>query len=147
MSGIIDTNRIQYVAIIGSILFLLFVIELIRKKKLKEAFSLLWLGLSIVFIVLSFWREGLEVIAGIVGIDYAPSALFLFLLVGLIFIVIQFSVIMSKLSEQNNNLTQEVGLLRLEIENLKRKYLPGNSGTDNVESNADVNEKQSGVSI
>ncbi|MGD2090151.1 MAG: DUF2304 domain-containing protein [Candidatus Aminicenantes bacterium] len=115
----IDINRIQYAAIIGSVLFFVFIVALIRNKRLKEEYSLLWLSLSIVFIVFSIWRDGLVLASHLLGIDYPPSALFLFLLIGVIFILIQFSVLISKLSEQNKVLTQELGLLKMEMKKIK----------------------------
>jgi hypothetical protein len=121
MSQDIDINRIQYVAIVGSVLFVVFIVELIRKKKLKESFSLLWLSISIIFLIFSIWREGLAVVARYLGIHYPPSALFLFLLIGIIFILIQFSILISTLSEQNKVLAQELGLLKMEIKELKKK--------------------------
>jgi hypothetical protein len=115
----IDVNRIQYILIVGSILFLLFIIELIRKKKIKEQYSLLWLVLGIAFIFFSVWRKGLDYLASFVGIDYPPSALFIMLLIGVFFILIQYSIIISKLSNQNIILAQEISLIKLELEKIK----------------------------
>lgn len=111
----VNTDKIQIFAIVGSILLLLAIIELIRRKKIKEEYSLLWLFFSIGFTILSFWRDGIEEIAKFIGIAYAPTAFLLLLVMAIFLILIQFSVIISKLSENNKILAQEIGLLKEKI--------------------------------
>ena len=91
------------------------------KKRIKEEYSIIWLLTSISFVVFSFWKDGLEVIAKLLGIDYAPAALFIILFVALFLIIIQFSIIISKQSEQNKTLAQDIGLLKHELEEIKSK--------------------------
>ena len=131
MHNAIVQNRIQYIAIIFSIVLLIFIFELIRRKKIREQYSLLWLFFSIIFVVLSIWREGLDAFAKLVGIDYAPSALFLLLVLAIFLILIQFSIIISRLSEENKKLSQESGLLKLEIDEIKKKF-SSQSGSTNT---------------
>ncbi len=109
-------NRIQVLAIVGSILFLFFIITLVRKKTIREEYSLLWLFWSLVFITFSIWRDGLDFAADLLGVDYAPAALLLLLVLGIIFILIQFSVVISRLTEQNKAIAQELALLKEKIE-------------------------------
>ena len=130
----VDINIITYVSNVGSLLFLGLIIELVRKKKIAESFSLIWLGLAVVFVALSFWREGLDIMAKALGIGYAPSALFLVLLLGIILLLIQFSVLITKFSRQNTDLAQEIGILKLELEQLK-----GRNGA--ADSRAETDQK------
>jgi hypothetical protein len=116
-----ESLRIQYIAIVGSVLLLFFILYLIRQKRLKEEYSFLWLFFSIVFILFSFWREGLNVISDFIGIAYPPAALFLVLLMAIFFIMIEFSIIISKQSVWIKKTGQEMGLMKLEIEDLKKK--------------------------
>ncbi|MDP8200615.1 MAG: DUF2304 domain-containing protein [Candidatus Tenebribacter burtonii] len=120
MNNFFVSNRIQYIAVICSVALLVFIFELTRRKKIREQYSILWLFFSIIFVVLSIWREGLDFFARFLGIDYAPSALFLLLVLAIFLILIQFSVIISKLSEENKKLSQEMGLMKLEMEELKK---------------------------
>src|SRR5688572_4860213 len=106
--ALIILNRIQFFSIIGSISLTLFILKLIKRKKLKEEYSLLWLGCSGAFILLSIFKPLLELFAKTLGILYAPAALLLLLIVSAFLILIQFSIVISKLSESNKNLTQEV---------------------------------------
>ncbi|MDF3014461.1 MAG: hypothetical protein K0Q78_2665 [Cellvibrio sp.] len=122
LTTIIDfflAHRIQVFSIIGSLLLFVFILKLVKRKKLKEEYSLLWLGFGFIFIVLSIFKPLLEVVASAVGIIYAPAALLLMLVLSVFFILIQFSVVISKLAEGNKNLVQEVGILKAELKKLQ----------------------------
>lgn len=112
-------NRVQVFSIIGSLLLFGFIWKLVKRQKLKEEYSLLWLGLGMVFIFLSLFKPMLEVVASTLGILYAPAALLLILVLSVFLILIQFSVIISKLAEQNKNLIQEVGILKADLKKLQ----------------------------
>lgn len=113
--------KIQVFAISSSVILFFFLLYLIRKKRIKEEFSLLWLFFGIIFIVFSTWRSGLDFIANLVGITYPPAAMILLFMLAFFFILIEFSTIISRLSDRNKNLTQEIGLLKMEIKNIKTK--------------------------
>jgi len=117
----VNIFKMQVIAIVGSILLFLFIIYLIRNKSIKEEYSLLWVFFAAIFIVLSIWREGLEYISQLIGIAYPPTAILLILLMAIFMILIQFSIIISKLSDGNKSLIQEIGLLKHEIEKLKNR--------------------------
>ncbi len=117
-SGISD-QRIQLFSIIGSFALLFFILSLIKKKRLKEEYALLWIGASIVFATFSIFRPALEYLASFLGIHYAPTALLLMLIMAITIILIHYSTVISKLSEQTKRLTQEIALLRHEITSKK----------------------------
>jgi len=114
-------NRIQIIAIAGSISLLIFIIILIRQHRLKEEYSLLWLFFTVFFILFSVWRNGLEWISDIIGIAYPPAALFLILIMALFVIMIEFSLIISKQSERIKSIGQNIGLMKQEITELREK--------------------------
>jgi hypothetical protein len=109
----------QIIAILFSLMLIGYILRVIRKKRLKEEYSLLWLGTSLVFLVFAAWRQGLEKLADLLGIAYAPAALIMLLLVGVILILIQYSMIISQLSERSKVLAQELALMKLELEMLR----------------------------
>lgn len=117
----INIDRIQYIAIGGSIFFFLFIFEHIRKKRIKEEYSLLWLLFSLIFLVLSIWRDGLDIISQIIGIAYPPATLFLVLIMAIFSILIHYSMVISALSDKNKTLIQELGIMQTEIKMLKNK--------------------------
>jgi hypothetical protein len=113
-------NRIQVFSIIGSTTLTALIFSLIKRRKLKEEYSLLWLFFGFIFIMLSLCKPALDIFALTLGIIYAPSALLLILIISIFFILIQFSIVISKLSEHNKNLIQEVGILKDQVKKLER---------------------------
>ena len=109
---------LKILAIVGSGTVLLLVVELVRRGRLKERYSLLWLFAGGVLLVLSSSRTILEYISNLVGIYYPPSFLFLLAFLFLLLITLHFSVTISGLSEKNKRLAQELALLRQEMREL-----------------------------
>lgn len=120
MTSTINPNQVQYIAIGFSLILFFVILFLIRKRRIKEEYSLMWLLFSLVFIVFALWRKGLDVVSGFLGIAYPPAAMLLILLMAVFLIMIEFSMIISKLADKNKNLAQEIGLLYHETEKLKR---------------------------
>jgi hypothetical protein len=115
----VDITRLVSLLLSGSILTL--VIWLIRAGRLREKYALLWLFTCIVIIVLAASRRILEATAVAVGIYYPPSLLFLLGLLFLLLVNIGYAVSLSRLSEGNHKLAQEVALLKKALEDLKEK--------------------------
>lgn len=108
-------DLLKILAIVGSGTVLFLVVELIRRGRLKERYSLLWLFASGVLLVLSSSRGILKYISNMMGIYYPPSFLFLLAFLFLLLITLHFSVTISGLSEKNKRLAQELALLRQEL--------------------------------
>jgi hypothetical protein len=108
-------NRIQIFAIMGSISLFLLIVRLIQRRRLKEEFALLWLLIFLSFVVISLFKPILELIAKVAGIYYPPAALLLLLILGITIILIHYSTVISKLSEQNKTLIQEVALIKTHL--------------------------------
>ncbi len=104
-------TKIQIVALIGSSLLLYFIFDLIRRKKLQEAYALLWFIMGSIFIVISIFTDLLTTISTLIGIVYAPATLFLILLTTVILILIQLSVVISKQNNQIRSLAQKIAIL------------------------------------
>ena len=115
--------RIQIIAIAGSIGFMLFVFELIRRKKLKEAYAMIWLIMGAFFMLLAFWQQGLGIVSNLCGIYYAPAFLFLVLLVTLTIILIQFSIVISRQADKIKALGQESALMKEQLNKLTAAQL------------------------
>ena len=117
-----NTSIIQYITFIGSLLFIFLIFEMIRQKKIKEEYSFLWLALGFIFLLFSIWRNGLEILALIMGVAYAPAALFIILFAVLITILIHFSIVISSMKDYIKVLVQEIGLLKLELDKIKNRH-------------------------
>ncbi|NUM80006.1 DUF2304 domain-containing protein [bacterium] len=115
----VEIFRIQFVAIAVSAGMMAFVFELIRRKKLREKYSLIWFAAGIVMIVLSVWRDLLDRVAFLLGVGYAPALLFMVALGFGALLMIHFSVVISELTEKNKTLAQEIALLKQELKKNK----------------------------
>ena len=108
-----------YVSIAGSvasILLILVVLELIRSRRLRERYALLWLATGVVLLVLSAWRGGLNTIAGWVGVTgYPPAVLFAVATLFILAVLLHYSTVISKLADQNVVLAQRVALLEQRV--------------------------------
>jgi len=113
-----DWTRIVSLAL--SIGIFAFVVWLIRERRLREKYALLWLFTSLFVILLTASRRFLEIAALSVGIFYPPSLLFLVGVLFLILVNIGHSVSLSRLSESNRKLAQEVALLKMELKDRKK---------------------------
>jgi hypothetical protein len=116
----LSQNRIQAYSIAGCVFLILLIIRLIQNRKLKEEYGLLWLAVFFLGLVISIFRPILEWLAALVGIFYAPTALLLFLVLGILMVLIHYSTVLSKLSEQNKTLIQEVAILKEAIRQNKK---------------------------
>ena len=111
---------INILALLGSGSLLVVVIELIRRGRLKEKYSLLWLFAGGILLIFSLSRNLLEYVSRLLGVYYPPSFLFLLAFLFLLLITLHFSVVLSGLSEQNKQLAQELALLRQEMHEMMR---------------------------
>jgi hypothetical protein len=103
--------RIQLLAIAGSALMFVLVLELVRRRAFLERYALLWLLSALVLLGLSIWRGGLEQIASLIGIVYPPNALFVIAFGFVLVLLLHFSLAVSRLSDQSKVLAQRVALL------------------------------------
>jgi len=107
---------LKIIAIVGCGTGLMVIVELIRRGRLKEKYSLLWLFAGTILLIFSLSRGLLEYASSLLGIYYPPSFLFLVAFLFLLLITLHFSVVVSGLSEKNKQLAQELALLRQELQ-------------------------------
>ena len=109
-------DLLKILSVTGSGAMLIVVVELIRRGRLKERYSLLWLLAGGCLLIFSSSRGLLEYVSHLAGVYYAPSFLFLIAFLFLLLITLHFSVVISGLSERNKQLAQELALLREELQ-------------------------------
>jgi hypothetical protein len=108
--------KIQIVSIIVTAGLFGVIFELLRRKRLMERYALLWLFSSAVLLALAVWKGLLETIAHAIGIYYAPSALFVIAFGFILVLLLHFSIVISRLADQNKVLAQRIGLLQERLE-------------------------------
>ncbi|MDQ3850993.1 MAG: DUF2304 domain-containing protein [Actinomycetota bacterium] len=112
-------TRVQIVAIVAAAGMFVLVFELVRRRRLMERYALLWLFSSAVLLALAAWKGLLVQLAAAVGIYYAPSALFAAAFACILVLLLHFSLVISRVVEQNKVLAQQLGLLRERVEELE----------------------------
>jgi hypothetical protein len=109
--------RISIAATVASVVLLLVVFELVRSRRLRERYALLWLATGVVLIALSVWRGGLNTIARWLGVrGYPPAVLFAVGLLFVILVLLHYSTVLSRLSDQNTVLAQRLALLESRLD-------------------------------
>lgn len=114
-------DRVQVVAIAVSIVLLMVVLELVRRRKLVEEYSLLWILGSLAILGLSIWRGLLDIAARELGVFYPPSLLLMLLVVSVFVALLWFSVVLSRQRQQIDRLVEETAILGAEIRDLQAK--------------------------
>ena len=112
--------RQKVLALLVSVLLFAVILDLVRRKKLREEYALFWLIIGAVIFLLAIWGGLLNAITRFIGIIAPINVLFFFGLVFLILICLFFSVKVSALTGQVKTLTQKLALLYSDFEGFKR---------------------------
>jgi len=115
------TFKQQIFSLLVSISVFIFTIDLVRKKRLREEYSLLWLATSLTMIVLIIKYDWLVGLTRMIGAVLPTTTLFLGSILFLIILAVQFSIKISRLTDQVKDLVQENALLRYEFEQARYK--------------------------
>ncbi len=115
----------QVFALLVSLLVFIFTIEMVRQKRLREEYSVLWLFTSCVMFVLVLKYDWLVAITNLVGAVLPTTTLFLGSIIFLVLLGVQFSIKISRLSDQVKNLVQENAILRHQFDNILKARGPG----------------------
>lgn len=108
--------KVSLAATAASVVLVLVVFELIRSRRLRERYALLWLLTGVVLVILSAWRGGLNTIAGWLGVKgYPPAVLFAVGLLFVILVLLHYSTVISRLADQNVVLAQRLALLETRL--------------------------------
>ena len=114
------TDRVQVVSLVVSVLLLLVVFELVRRRKLTEEYSFLWILCALALVLLSIRRQILDATARWLGVYYPPAVLLMVLILMVFVASLCFSVIVSRQRQQIERLIEETAILAAEIRELRR---------------------------
>ena len=106
-------------AVVASFLIMAIVIELVRRRKLREEYSWLWLLTGAVIVVLVIWYDLLVIVTRLIGAIAPTTTLFIFGLLFLMLISLHYSIQISKLSYQVKEMGQQLAILREAMEEQK----------------------------
>jgi hypothetical protein len=113
------TDVVQLISIGVSAALLITVIELVRRARLTEEYSFIWIGCAAALLVLSVWRNLLDLAASVLGVHYPPAVLLLVLTFFVVMVSLYFSVVVSRHRKDIERLVEEVALLEADIRTLR----------------------------
>ena len=109
-------SRTQVITAFGAVLLVLYVLDLVRRRKLSEEYSLLWVISSVIVASLGFSTRLLVWVSRELGIVQENSTVFAFGLAFSLAMLLHLSVRLSRLGQENQTLARELALLRHELE-------------------------------
>jgi hypothetical protein len=118
-------NRARIVAVIVTVIMLGIVLELVRRRRLVERYALLWMTLALALLVLAIWNQLLNLASNAIGIELPPNALFIAAFAVAFLLLLHFSVITTRLSEETKILAQEVARLDAEARAARQARVNG----------------------
>ena len=113
-------TRTQIFVVLVGLAMLLLILNLVRRKRLREQYSLLWIFSASVLVLSAIFIRAVDRLAHAVGIYYPPAFLFLIAIMMVMVLQFHFSTVISNLREQNKSLTQELGILGAELRDVRR---------------------------
>jgi hypothetical protein len=120
--------RQQIFSLAVSVVVFVFVIDMVRRRRLREEYSVIWLATSVVMFILVFKYAWLKAITEWIGATTSTTTLFFGSLIFLMLMSVQFCIMISKLAGQLKDLSQENALLRKQIETLARQFGTNQNG-------------------
>jgi len=105
-------TRITILSVLVSAALLLYILEMVRRRRLREEYSILWLAGGVILLIFSLKKGWLDWASDAVGIYYPPSFLFLIGMFFILLILIHFSITISKLYQMNKKMAQEIAHLK-----------------------------------
>lgn len=113
--------ELQTILTTGSILSGIIIVNLIKKYRLELRYSLLWLALIFVTIVVSIFPQIFVYLAKFMGIEVPANAVFLLVSFGSFALIFSLTLAVSNLTVKSKELTQEIGLLKLRLQKLEEQ--------------------------
>jgi hypothetical protein len=113
--------RIQLVAIAVAVVVLVTILEMVRRRRLMERYALLWLFSGSVLLALAIWRGALAKVSHAIGVSYPPNALFLIAFGFVLLLLLHFSSVISRLSDQTKVLAQRQALVEEKMRNQEQR--------------------------
>ena len=104
-------GRLELVVVVLALATVGFILELVRRRQLREKYALLWLIVGGTSLMLGVFRPLLDALSRTLGIAYGPSTLFLFSTVFLMLVVAHLSWEVSRLEEKTRRLAEEIALM------------------------------------
>jgi hypothetical protein len=116
------TPRQQVFALVMSVALLVFVIEMVRRRRLREEYSWLWILVAVAILLVSLWFGLVKWLTQLIGAVTPVSTLFVFGILFLMVVNIYFSIKVSTLTTQVKNLAQRLAIMSRYVQELREGH-------------------------
>lgn len=120
--------KLHLFAVAASLGFIAVIFELVRRKLLKESYSLIWFFVGGGFLFLSVFGDSIGALSKFAGFQVASNAIFVYAIFLILILVLGLTVAITRLSKASQEMAQEMGLLKNMLEEAKQKDESGESG-------------------
>jgi hypothetical protein len=131
------TSQTRIVAAVIAVFFMLLILDLIRRDRLQERYSVIWFVAGLGMLAGAAFPALLEIVADLMGVRNTNVALFSIVLLLLLGLALNFSVIMSRQAAQITRLAQERA-----IEQAQRQSVQGPDGNGSADEQGFQSEEQ-----
>jgi hypothetical protein len=123
-------SRVQIVSIAFAVVVLFGVFELVRQRRLRERYALVWMGAALVLLILAIWKNLLADLSHAVGIATPSNALFVVAFAFVLLLLLNFSVSVSRLADQTRVLAQRLALTEERLRRMEETQAEAESERD-----------------
>jgi len=116
-------------AVASCIGLIAFLVVLLRTRRLREKYAIIWIIVGVGLLVLGALPETMGALARAVGVQTPSNLLFAIALIVLLLVCIQLSVEITTLEEESRTLVEEVALLRFDVERMGRRLGTGTASS------------------
>ena len=108
--------KLTLVTALTGLVVLLVIIELLRRRQLREKYAILWLAVSVLIIPLALFPRLLDNVASALGVASGVSLVLFLGIVFLLLVCVHLSWEVSRLEEETRTIAEELALLRTEVQ-------------------------------
>ena len=105
--------------VIGSVLILVVLFEMLRRRHLREKYAVMWALVAVGVLVLTIFPSLLTIASDLVGVDVPANLLFFLASLVLMVLTLQHSYELGRLEDKTRTLAEELALVRMELDELR----------------------------
>lgn len=114
-------TRLQIIMISASLIFLFYIVIMLRNKKIDLKYTLAWLFAGLGLLITAVFPDLIKLLSNVLHIIEPVNTLFLFIIFFMLLIIFTLTIALSRNANRVKTLTQDIGIIKLELEKLCRK--------------------------
>jgi hypothetical protein len=105
------SGKAHFFVAVVTLASLFFILRLVRTRRLRAKYSMLWISIGLALAVLAAFPRVLDRFSSWIGVAYPPTALFIVALALLLLVSVHFSWELSRLEERTRILAEEIAII------------------------------------